>query len=294
MNKIGIIGIVFATMLMLSVGMASAYNEETDGTDDSAWTLSEELFDTTPPGSVIDVTNESTTNSITWTWTNPEDEDFAGVNIRINGGDVISLTGEPDELMSYTAEDLTPNTEYTINIKTFDDAETEMINLCTKEAKEGAWGMCDDALVKGTFKYLPTGATLIFAADASGLAADTEYALIYYADSDPTNVAASTIPIRKLANANSDIAGVIHFEDSIYTEGNNIPDVLHGDVNPRGKIWIVPTIDLIGESGNKFPSWAHIDDYLFEEDSGNPVSDPFNLPEGSIGGITFTYTGEAP
>jgi len=297
MNKLKPIVMVLAAMLMLSVGMASANNIQEDGIDDTTWTLQEELFDTEPPGDVTDVESESTTNSITWTWTNPDDEDFAGVLVTVNGGDEVEVLGDPGETSTYTATGLTPNTEYTINIRTFDNApEIAQIELCSKDPSlnplEG-WGMCD-ADTAATFTYTTSGSVIIFAADANELIGDREYALIYYSDSDPANVAASTIPIRKLANANSDIAGVIHFEDSIYTEGNNIPDVLHGDVNPRGKIWIVPTIDLIGESGNKFPSWAHIDDYLFEEDSGNPVSDPFNLPEGSIGGITFTYTGEAP
>jgi len=286
MNKLKPIVMVLAAMLMLSVGIASAHNVQDVGVSNTARTLDEPtLFDVTPPGDVTNLVPSGIgTDSITWTWTNPNDEDFAGVIVTVNGGDEVEVLGDPEGTSTYTATGLEPDTEYTINIRTFDNApEIAQIELCSKDPSlnplEG-WGMCD-ADTAATFTYTTSGSVIIFAADANELIDDREYALIYYSDSDPANEAASTIPVKILAQATA-TDGAVHFEE-VKPINVNIPTP--PDVNPRGKIWIVPLEDIPenGE-GDRFPTWVHISEYLFEEDSGTSTT----IPD-SIGGITFTY-----
>lgn len=94
------------------------------------------IVDVTPPEEVSSVTHSSTQNSITWSWTNPDDMDFNNVILTVwrtddpektplteyNG---IERTGDPGDVDSITVTGLYPNTGYTIRIQTEDTAETQ-------------------------------------------------------------------------------------------------------------------------------------------------------------------------
>lgn len=162
------------------------------------------------------------------------------------------------------------------------------INLCEKTPDEGdSWGVCDPldiSKAQGTFTYNTVGSALIFTAHATGLSEvdSTSYSLIYYKDSDPNHKNASTFPSTVLATATS-LNGEVTFSGT-YTIGN-IP--ASDDVNPRGKIWIIPSLDITTDSK---PSWSRISEYLFESDMYNMTERP--SPEFSVidrmGGITYT------
>ena len=291
MNKLKPIVMVLAAMLMLSVGMASANNIQEDGIDYTTWTLQEELFDTEPPGDVTVIGSESTTYSITWTWTNPDDEDFAGVIVTVNGGDGVEVLGDPEGTSTYTATGLEPDTEYTINIRTFDNApEIAEIELCTKVIDIGEpWGYCtEDATSNGGFKYTTSGTEMKIKSGAHDLVlpAGTEYSLIYYKDTDEAHVLPSTVPVNILATGTSDVENIIHFKVTVEMF-DNIPAI--DDINPRGKIWIVPTSEINADGSLKWTGFGDgttMIDYLFESDLDITLD-----PPASMGGITFTYTG---
>lgn len=72
--------------------------------------------DVTPPGTVTDLTNiSSTRKSITWNWTNPADSDFWYSIIYIDGDYTTTTSGS-----QYTATGLSPATDYTITLNTVD------------------------------------------------------------------------------------------------------------------------------------------------------------------------------
>jgi len=75
--------------------------------------------DTTPPGRVSNLTATSGVRSIFLNWTNPEDVDFAGVEIWVND--------ETNAILNYTftsfnIKGLLPATAYNISLRTFDAA----------------------------------------------------------------------------------------------------------------------------------------------------------------------------
>ena len=293
MNKLKPIVMVLAAMLMLSVGIASAHNVQDVGVSNTARTLDEPtLFDVTPPGDVTNLVPSGIgTDSITWTWTNPNDEDFAGVIVTVNGGAEVEVLGEHGETSTYTATGLTPNTEYTINIRTFDNApEIAEIELCTKVIDIGEpWGYCtEDATSNGGFKYTTSGTEMKIKSGAHDLVlpAGTEYSLIYYKDTDAAHVLPSTVPVNILATGTSDVENIIHFKVTVEMF-DNIPAI--DDINPRGKIWIVPTSEIKADGSLKWTGFGDgntMRDYLFESDLDTSLT-----PPASMGGITFTYTG---
>ncbi|MDD4497797.1 MAG: S-layer protein domain-containing protein, partial [Methanosarcinaceae archaeon] len=74
------------------------------------------LTDTSAPANVTDLkAAEIETNSIKWTWTNPNDPDFNHTMVYIGNDFKINTTDE-----SYTANNLTADTEYTIKLRTVD------------------------------------------------------------------------------------------------------------------------------------------------------------------------------
>ena len=124
MKTIGIVGIVFAVMLMLS-GIASAVNTSTgvslEGTTET---------DITPPAEVTSLAAGTvTTNSIQWTWINPSDSDFVNTLVKVvkttDGSIIVEnvvIPGEPSAAGEYTATELLSGTSYTITVQTQDNA----------------------------------------------------------------------------------------------------------------------------------------------------------------------------
>lgn len=282
-NKI--IMVAFAVMLML-IGTASAIISEGISLEASTSGLNEVTFDSI----------SKTKTSITWSWTTPEADEIYGnvVNnyvsvvekasgVEVASG-VIMTTNNKQE--SFTASNLKPATAYTITVKT-KYIVTEIINLCTKAVNEGQpWGYCDDAATKGQFEYTPEGSTLWFRAKASGLTlpSGTEYALIYYKDIDEAHQLPSTIAVNVLAIGTSSGDKIGFAEDIAFD--TDIPS--EDDVNPRGKIWIVPVSEINGDGTLKWTGYAQgatMADYLFEEDSDTSLTTP-----NSMGGITYTLT----
>jgi len=278
--------IAFAVMLMLTIGTASAIISEGISSDESTNGLNEVIF-----GAV-----SKTKTSITWSWTTPEaDETYGNVvnnyvkvveratGIEVASGTIMT-TNNKTEL--FTASNLKPATAYTITVKT-EYLITETINLCTKAVNEGnPWGYCDEAATKGQFEYTPEGATLWLRAKASGLAlpSGTEYKLIYYKDTDEAHKLPSTLAVNVLATStsNGDKVGFVGNVDM----GADIPS--EDDINPRGKIWIVPASEINEDGTLKWTGYAQgatMADYLFEEDSDTSLT-----PPDSMGGITYTYT----
>jgi chitodextrinase len=87
-----------------------------DGKRQTEFSLSEP--DVTPPGQVIGLdVDEVTTNSVTLSWTNPEDSDLAEVIVK---RDVTPLTLTAPTAESVTDTDLAPNTTYSYSVFTRD------------------------------------------------------------------------------------------------------------------------------------------------------------------------------
>jgi hypothetical protein len=69
-----------------------------------------------PPNTITNLLNISSTNySITWTWTNPTNNDFEGNIIYLDGLNIINTTSQ-----TYTANGFLGNTSHTIKINTYD------------------------------------------------------------------------------------------------------------------------------------------------------------------------------
>ena len=87
----------------------------------------------------------------------------------------------------------------------------------------------------GVLAYCPAGPTFDYFFDGCGLAANTGYSLIYYADPWPGNY-----PGALIASGATDGDGYIHLAGS--AELNM--DLPHpDDANTGAKIWLVPSID---------------------------------------------------
>ena len=146
------------------------------------------------------------------------------------------------------------------------------IALCEKPVNSSnSWGVCSTP-AQGTFTYNNVGATLLVTeASATGLA-DGEYSLIYYKDTDPAHVLASTKAVNVLATATA-VSGNVDFTPLDINTGN-IP--AGDDINPRGKIWIVPTSEIVDGSllWTGYAQGATMEGYLFESDMYTPETDP--------------------
>ncbi|WP_244603587.1 S-layer protein domain-containing protein [Methanococcoides sp. AM1] len=83
--------------------------------------------DTTDPGSVTSLeASDIGSTSIKWTWDNPSDSDFNHTLIYLDDAYVELLDKDTS---SYTATDLSPNTEYEITVKTVDTSDNEGTNV---------------------------------------------------------------------------------------------------------------------------------------------------------------------
>ncbi|MBT2661724.1 S8 family serine peptidase [Bacillus sp. ISL-45] len=82
------------------------------------------LPDTTPPSEVTEMRAESITEtSAIISWTNPVEDDFSQVNLYFNDEKIKTVL--KDETPSYTLTGLTPNTAYSVLIRTIDQTGNE-------------------------------------------------------------------------------------------------------------------------------------------------------------------------
>lgn len=177
-------------------------------------------------------------------------------------------------------------------------ATSPTINLCEKTVNTGnSWGVCDPAdttKAQGTFTYNNAGGpTLVFTASARGLdkPSGTSYSLIYYKDTDPAHVLPSTIAVNELATAIS-TGNTISFSspDGGLNYGESIPSV--DDINPKGKIWIVPSDEINGDGTLKWTGYANgaiMTDYLFESDNVVQTDGDGLTVQQRMGGIDYVY-----
>jgi hypothetical protein len=71
-----------------------------------------------PPGTITNLTaSSSTSNQITWTWTNPLDADYSHVEIYLNGSFYANVSTPISQI---TTTGLLPNTTYTLSTRTVD------------------------------------------------------------------------------------------------------------------------------------------------------------------------------
>ncbi|MBI2549430.1 PGF-pre-PGF domain-containing protein, partial [Candidatus Woesearchaeota archaeon] len=91
--------------------------------------------DTTPPGTITNLTNVSVTDlSITWNWTNPNESDYNHVELYVNGSFVANVSYT---MHNYTALGLQNNTNYTLSTRTVDHSgniNTSWVNQTTATA----------------------------------------------------------------------------------------------------------------------------------------------------------------
>jgi hypothetical protein len=94
----------------------SAAAENVNGSTMKTWTWT--VQDVTPPASVTNLTNTTyEATYITWNWTNPGDADFSHAVVYLNGTWKANVS---KPLNSYTATELSGDTEYTISTRTVD------------------------------------------------------------------------------------------------------------------------------------------------------------------------------
>ncbi len=167
------------------------------------------------------------------------------------------------------------------------------IPLCSKPVNTGgSWGVCTgQEAVKGTFNYDASGTDFVFDASATGLIAGNSYTLIYYKDTDINHILDSTKNVNTLDTAIADESNAVAFSGSL--DMGSIP--ASDDVNPRGKIWIVPTDEINPDYTLKWTEYANgatMPGYLFESDKYTTENDPMSpsTVQTRMGGIIYTKT----
>jgi hypothetical protein len=149
------------------------------------------------------------------------------------------------------------------------NGQPQFINLTEKDstvvADNGAWGwVLDGGFGKLMYKATPKP---MFVFNAGNMTADTEYALISYAE--PWNIKPSNV----LGFATSDATGNVTIADKsdVTTKFicNSYPTDTSDEYLTSGvKIWLVPTSDFDMATG-MFTTWDSTK-YLFETDLINP------------------------
>jgi hypothetical protein len=91
---------------------ATACNTEGCATQSWDWTV-----DGTPPDSVTNIQNTTTTTSVNWTWTDPADIDFDHVEVYVNNSWITNVSAG---IQYYLNTSFLPNTQYTISTRTVD------------------------------------------------------------------------------------------------------------------------------------------------------------------------------
>ena len=297
MNKLKPIVMVLAAMLMLSVGMASANGDSSEGTpegvtlDTTAETilLCTKVIPATNIGWGVCTGNEVTKGTFSY--------EPSGPTLRFNaeasglGGFVddypevsdLALTGVTQTTLRWTWT--TPDRTYFVkNIVTVE--ETVSGNVILTEEKAPGSNEVVHVMLFGLTAGTSYTITVQSVYDDPAGATDESYSLIYYRDSDPANVLPSDKGFRMLDQATS-LNGIVSFS-GFQTIGQNIPNPPPADVNVRGKIWIVPTAQLNEDGTLKWTGYGAgniMTDYLFESDSMVGGASPAEW----MGGITYTY-----
>lgn len=112
------------TTLTIKIRTVDATGNKGPWSTDTATTL---LPDTTPPGPVTNLQHTTTQNSITWTWVNPTDADFAHVLYRISdGAGTVLSTGKLSKTeTSFTVDSLNSGDVRKIEIRTVDTSDNK-------------------------------------------------------------------------------------------------------------------------------------------------------------------------
>ncbi len=118
---------IFVALIILSLLTATVNALTSTGVTDTAGTPPP--ADTTPPAEVTNLQHSNITrNSITWSWTNPSDNDFIRTNVTVSKGGVpISgydhkqIPATPGSTTTEIVSGLEPGTNYTILVQTEDD-----------------------------------------------------------------------------------------------------------------------------------------------------------------------------
>jgi len=104
-----------------------------------------------------------------------------------------------------------------------------------REVADGPWEVIvDDKWVDMT--YNSSGATFDYSLNGQGLAASTEYALIYYADGWPGNN-----PGALIGKHTTDGAGLMNVGATSKELGMNLPTLPDGNFAIGAKIWLIPS-----------------------------------------------------
>lgn len=145
-NKTGFTTMMFNTNRTIdNVGYVWASNKNTEnswrpleyagGIYAPYYTITYTPPDTTPPGLVTEIEKAHTCQNITFSWTNPVDADFNGINIYLN--DVLFDTVD-NTTTTMLFDELDENTEYEVCFETFDfipnlgeqTCETDTTDIC--------------------------------------------------------------------------------------------------------------------------------------------------------------------
>ena len=95
-----------------------------DPTNGSAQATRFFRVDTTAPGLITNIANNTGVNYINWTWVNPTNADFNNTIVNVTRGTTVIVpdTKLPKDVNYLNVTGLNPNTPYTISVKTEDNA----------------------------------------------------------------------------------------------------------------------------------------------------------------------------
>ena len=165
--------------------------------------------------------------------------------------------------------------------------------------KDSSWVEIDGDGIEGTLVFETVNPTFDYTFDAIGLAAETDYCLIYYAD--PWT---GSNPGALIGTFTSDVGGAIAVVGSIDL-GMNLPQPPDDNYLDGAKIWLVLASDY-DEVANEMTGW-NPDDYLFEHELvaysdcnemvecwlapllGTPIVDDLTVPANSYVQLIFCY-----
>jgi len=178
--------------------------------------------------------------------------------------------------------------EGTVNFETFYSPDGEGIDTAyldipatttlVLENKDSEWAVIEDA-IQATLTYDTVNPTFDYGLEVTGLAAETEYVLIYYADADPRfDSWGGDNPGALVATFTTDVSGAASEVGSVDL-GLNLPDGADWNADPSdanycdsdgyehcngAKFWVVPSADY---DGTAVINW-NPESFLFETDLG--------------------------
>ncbi|NYT05093.1 MAG: DUF1565 domain-containing protein, partial [Methanomicrobiales archaeon] len=153
----------------------------------ASYTLGTPPPDSTPPGYVTGLANTTyLPTSITWTWTDPGDGDFAKVMVCLDNAFRSNVTAGTQ---SFTASGLTPSTSYTISTRTVDTHDNVNLTWVNDTATTAAVDLTPPASVTGLANstYLPTSITWTWTDPGDG---DFARVMVYFDGAFSGNVTA--------------------------------------------------------------------------------------------------------